>query len=581
MRRQASVLALLAATACHGEEAQHTAGLSPDAGRTPQAATLGSAGLEATLRRQRLSNAVAYIPPQCFTKTRPLGAEAAKNPCYVCHTDAPPPNFVSDGDLQVTLSLPRAAADNPWTNLFRPPETSGPRASDEDVLAYVRRSNYFDGDGDIALARALQSPPAAWDVDGDGAWSGYQPDVWFKFDDRGFDHRSDGAPTGWRAFAYYPFPGTFFPTNGSTDDVLIRLDPRLQEDRTGRFDARVYETNLAIVEALLARRDVPIEPVDEGALGVDLDLDGRLGKATRVAFDEAPDGNGTTRMHYAGKAGEAEAAGQFPIASGLFPLGTEFFHTVRYLDLDASGVVTMAPRMKEVRYARKVSYLTYEALRGRAAADVREQARSRDGSRRINWQGERGIDNGQGWIFQGFIEDKDGSLRPQSREETVFCAGCHGGIGATADAIFSFPRKLGASEAARGWFHWSQHGLRGLPEPKRSDGRYEYSLYLEQAGAGDELRENTEVLHRFFDERSALRPDEVRQLHGDVARLLLPSAGRALDLDRAYRAIVEAQAFDRGRDAVLAPTKSVYEAPPLGQPTGVRAAVAAARLRVQ
>lgn len=196
----------------------------------------------------------------------------------------------------------------------------------------------------------------------------------------------------------------------------------------------------------------------------------------------------------------------------------------------------------------------------------------------MNWQGERGVDNGQGWLFQGFIEDKDGALRPQSREETVFCAGCHGGIGATTDTIFSFPRKLGATQRARGWFHWSQRDLRGLPEPKRSDGHFEYTLYLEQTGAGDELRENTEVLGRFFDGRNELRPAEVHLLHGDISRLLLPSAARALDLDRAYRAIVEQQAFAQGRDAVLAPSTHVFDAAPIGQPTGVRDAMAAARL---
>jgi hypothetical protein len=238
----------------------------------------------------------------------------------------------------------------------------------------------------------------------------------------------------------------------------------------------------------------------------------------------------------------------------------------------------MAARMKEVRYAKKFAFFGYDALRGRAAADVREQAKSRDGARHVNWQGERGVDNGQGWIYQGFIEDSDGALRPQSREETTFCAGCHGGIGATTDGIFSFPRKLGASELSRGWFHWSQRGLRGLPEPKRTDGRYEYAFYLQEAGAGDELRENREVLGRFFDASGALRADEVRRLHGDIGRLLLPSAARALDLDRAYRAVVEQQGFAHGRDAVLAPTTHVYETAPVGQPTGIVKAVAAATL---
>ena len=138
-----------------------------------------------------------------------------------------------------------------------------------------------------------------------------------------------GTPDGWRAFAYYPFAGAFFPTNGSADDVLIRLDPVLREDVDGRYDAGIYMVNFAIVEALITRADVAIDPVDETALGLDLDLDGHLGRATRVAFDSAPDGRGDTRMHYAGRARDLERRGDFPIAPGLFPLHTEFFHTRR------------------------------------------------------------------------------------------------------------------------------------------------------------------------------------------------------------------------------------------------------------
>ena len=119
---------------------------------------------------------------------------------------------------------------------------------------------------------------------------------------------------------------------------------------------------------------------------------------------------------------------------------------------------------------------------------------------------------------------------------------------------------------ARGWFHWSQRDLRGIAEPKRADGEYEYALYLRQAGAGDELRANAEVLARFFDERHALRPNEIERLHGDISALLLPSAPRALDLDRAYLAIVKGQSFDKGRDALLAPASNAYERYRLGSP---------------
>src|ERR1019366_6885534 len=131
------------------------------------------------------------------------------------------------------------------------------------------------------------------------------------------------------------------------------------------------------------------------------------------------------------------------------------------------------------------------------------------------------------------------------------------------------PRKLPATSPARGWPHWSQHGLAGIPEPRWRDGRYEYTLYLEENRGGDDLHENTEVLERFFDDRGRLRPAEVARLHADIGTLLLPSAARAVELDRAYMAIVGKQSFVRGRDAVLAPTVHAYARAPVGERTGI------------
>jgi hypothetical protein len=564
MLLRASVACLLsalgvAATGC--APARSTSATPP----LPRPSPAPPAGL---LAHRPLENRAAYVPLQCFTNTR-AEDRTPKNPCYVCHTRSEPPNFANDEDLQLALKLPLPSKRNPWTNLLSPPVTRAPPENDADILEYVERSNYFDATGNIALARALEAPPVDWDDNANGRWDGFIPDVEFRFDDRGFDRGRDGTPTGWRAFAYYPFPGTFFPTNGSADDVLIRLDPALRQDDGGHPDEAIYALNLAVVEALITRADVAIDPVDEAAVGVDLDLDGRLGRATRVAFDDARDGRGGTRMRYVGLARQLQQTGRLPIAVGLFPPGTEFFHTVRYLDVGADGVVTMAPRLKELRYARKVRWLTYEQLRRRAQLETKETARTPDGTQRVPWLGELGVANEQGWYFQGFIEDRGGSLRPQSIEESTFCEGCHGGIGATTDSIFSFARKLGARAPARGWYHWSQHDLRGLAEPRRQDGRYEYTLYLGAAGAGDELRSNVEVTSRFFDAQGGLRPEEVEKLHADVSRLLLPTGARALDLDRAYRAIVLDQSFDRGRDAVLASSTNVLSEPVIGGKTGI------------
>ncbi len=86
------------------------------------------------------------------------------------------------------------------------------------------------------------------------------------------------------------------------------------------------------------------------------------------------------------------------------------------------------------------------------------------------------------------------------------------------------------------------------------------------------------MLARFFDERGELRSAEVKGLHSDIARLLLPSPTRALDLDRAYHAVVLDQSFDRGRDAVLAPSPNVQATPDLGAKTGVEHPLVAMRL---
>ena len=551
----------------------------PSAHETPEAAAANSPApltdaqtrFREGMRGKNTGNRFAYIPPQCYTRTRDEAAGPVHNVCYPCHLASEPPNFANDEGLQLTFRLPPRAAQNPWRNLFEPAiSRSRARPTADEVLAYVRTGNYEDARGDIALATKLASLPPEWDGEGDGRWNGFVPDARFRFDDHGFDLRPDGTRTGWRAFAYAPFLGAFFPANGSADDVLIRLDPALQEDPAGHADAGVYTVNLAIALALVTRADVPIEPADERALGADLDRDGTLGIATRIAYDG--DAQGATRMHYVGRAAHEK---DFPIAPGLFPLGTEFLHSVRYLDVGPDGVVTMAARMKELRYAKKTRWFSYEDLKTHAAREPLEKFESPDQAKDVLWELDRGIYNKQGWLFQGFVEDETGALRPQTYEETVYCAGCHGGIGATTDSIFSFPRKLGAAAPARGWFHWTQHDLRGLPEPRRKDGEFEYTLYLRETGGGDELRANAEVESRFFDAAHRLRPERVKALHDDVSTLLLPSPARALDLDRAYWAIVREQSFTRGRDAVLAPVTRAYERAPLNEPTGVQSPIAA------
>ncbi|HYI00950.1 hypothetical protein [Hyalangium sp.] len=552
---------LLAACACRGTESK-----SPDAGApSPSPQDAGLALL--STRDDALSHNTPYIPPQCYTKTRE-DTGRTHNPCFACHQGSRPPNYVDDAALQLDFSFPLVARRNPWTNLFVDRRQAVAAVPDEEILTYVRQSNYLDPEGSLILARALQQPPKEWDTDHNGRWEGWIPDLAFSFDTRGFDRRPDGSHTGWRAFAYYPFPGTFWPTNGSFGDVLIRLPEPFRQDEGGKPDLDVYALNLAILEALVTRRDVSIAPVKENRLGVDLDGDGRLGTARQVRFTWAPP---QRTMSWVGRARALQQQGELHLAAGLFPEGTEFAHTVRYLDV-VDGKPRMAARMKELRYMIKKGWLPYGALMQTASREAFEAVQSPDRTRSIGGSTEQGIGNGGGWRLQGFIEDSRGQLRPQSREEHAFCIGCHSGIGATDDSVFSFGRKLPTSEFQAGWFHWSQRGLEGVREPVRADGRGEYAYYLEHNGAGDELRANKEVLERFFTPEGTLRPEATQALRTNISTLLLPSPARALQLDKAYRLIVREQSFTRGRDATLEPAINVHREFPVGDPaveTGV------------
>ncbi|MDD3762803.1 MAG: hypothetical protein PHP86_05900 [Nevskiales bacterium] len=529
--------------------------------------------------RQPVGNVIANIPPQCFTRTQDTAKTGAENPCYVCHAGAPEPNYLSQPELQLSYAFPQVRGGNmtpnEWSNLFVDRGEQIAAIPDSDVLAYVRTDNYRGSGTQIELAQRLSAVPDAWDVNGNGQWDGYVPDAAFAFDALGYDHDPDGAPTGWRAFRYYPFPGAFMPTNGSFDDVLIRLPKPFRQDESGRDDAVVYGINLAIVESLIRRADVPIAPVDEATLNVDLDRDGELGTARRVRFDWAP--LEQRDMSYVGLARLEQAAGRVHLAAGLFPVGTEFLHSVRYLDL-VDGQVVAAPRMKELRYSRKQRWMSYSDLYQQALRDDKEADLDPDRPEQFLGNPESGLKSSLGWVYQGFIEDRNGRLRPQTREESQFCVGCHGGLSATDDGNFAFSRKLADDGDNSGWGYWSQRPFRALPDPLRSDGQPEYATYLKANHAGDEYRANGEVRDRYFDAANQPKADAFAALQNDLEPLMLPSAGRALALNKAYWLVVREQSFAKGRDAMLAPARNVLREVTADQSTGIETPLSAPRL---
>lgn len=465
-------------------------------------------------------NLEPYVPPQCYTRT---GAES--NPCWVCHTSDHGRNHVDDWELQKKYDFTDYDKTNHWTNLFVDRRPLIAHIDDRQVLTYIRQDNY----GTLRAAMRGQQ------------FLGWKPDLDLGkgFDAEGFAR--DGS--GWRAFRYKPFLGTFWPTNGSTDDVMLRLPKRFREDTAGHPSREIYKTNLAIVAAAVGVPDSvpteqlvrPIEPLAEAAAGIDLDGDGRINGTATVLHGLPP--------HYVG------AAREVPVIRYDYPAGTEFLHTVRYIDPEAPD--WMSVRLKELRYAVKLyrqSDHILDATYREVAAEQKSGAPDRFGG-----NAETGLTNDFGWKLQGWIEDRRGRLRLQTREEQMFCMGCHGGIGVTVDSTFALPRKL---PGAAGWGH---ENLAEIPDvPQAGHNAPEILSYFRRVGGGDEFRANDEILRRFFP-RGTFDAPAVRRDGRDIRKLVLPSRQRALALDKAYLSIVRAQGYIKGRDANLAPTLNVYQ----------------------
>ncbi|MES0874543.1 hypothetical protein [Sinimarinibacterium thermocellulolyticum] len=468
----------------------------------------------------RIDNLEAVIPAACYTDT----ADGA-NPCWTCHTAGQGRNRADTVDLQREYAFSDAAMDNGWTALFIDRREQAAAFSTEDMDAWIAADNYTPLR--TALAARLEYP-------------GFVPDLDLHrgVDDQGF--ALDGS--GWRALRFKPSPGTFWPTNGTANDVWIRLPPAFRRDREGRDSRAVYRLNLALLEAAIASPqgvEREVEAVDERLIGVDLDADGELGIARRIVRLPA---------RYAG------AASDIALVVGLYPQGTEFLHSLRYLDLDQPGA--RSRRVRELRYARKWRMLTDEEV----AAAYAEEAREKAAGLLPRFAGTplAGLTNDFGWRYQGFIEDADGRLRVQTHAEQQFCMGCHSNLGVTVDGSFSFARKLPGSAG------WAPQDLRGqLDTAQLGHADPEVLTYFRRARGGDEFLANDELLRRFWHADGTLDEAEVRRAaiggDRDLAWLLLPSAERADALNRAYRVKVLAQDFARGREAPIAPPRRVLK----------------------
>ncbi len=523
----------------------------------------------------------AYISPQCYTKTEDTNNNV-HNPCFSCHINSKAPNFIDDADIQESYGFSENSNINPFTNSFKDRSTLVKAISNKEILSYVREDNYKDKNGDIILSNKLKYDlPKEWDFSysdiKDSKWSGYIPDSYFNFDDEGFDLDNENKFTGWRAFAYTPFLGTFWPTNGSTDDVLIRLPSSMMKDKNGTFSKEVYKINLAIVESMIKEADIEIDLVDEEKYGVDLNHNGILDITSKVVFKwNTPDSLSSYpkviyKNYYVGKAKDELEKNNIHISPGLYPNGTEFLHSVRYIDVkDDNSSIKMSKRMKELRYAKKLSWNNYTQLNNAANAEIKEKDAFPQRLRRISGNNETGLKTGLGWVYQGFIEDKHGNLRPQSYEETLSCIGCHSGVGAITDSTFAFKRKV--NDFDKGWYHWSKRDLSSLKDRVLSNNKGEYAFYLEQNKAGDEFRANAEVKNKFFDTNGNLIQSEINKIKDDITYLIYPSIQRALLLNKAYKVIVDEQSFIYGKDAHVKPLDdTVFKKVIINKSTGINA----------
>lgn len=275
-----------------------------------------------------------------------------------------------------------------------------------------------------------------------------------------------------------------------------------------------------------------------------------------------------TSMRYVGLARLQQAAGTIQMAARLMPTGTEYLHIVRYLDVQNSRT-QMAPRRKELRYSRKNSWLTYHQPRTIADKEIKERHDFPDRTKVVTGNMETRLNLPHGWTYQGFIEDDLGELRPQTYEESYFCTGCHGYIGASNDTTLSFTRKFGHEAFRGGWYHWAEKGFSGTADHVREDGEGEFAYYLKQNPTGNEYRTNSEVLSLFFASDGSPRPTAFAALAQDISTLLMPSAERAVLLNKAYRVVVAEQSFHLGREAVVEPLINVYESVDIDQETGI------------
>ncbi len=468
-------------------------------------------------------NEEAPIPPQCYTKT-----EGINNPCYTCHQTYASSedtsyrtNLRNDGANQGIYNFSDEGEINSWKNLFVDRQKWTKNISNEQIAQYVNQDNYSK------LSSTLENK----------SWQGFIPDLKnYHLGSEAFNQNGIAKDSSaWVAFNYKPFPGTFWPTNGATDDVLIRLSKEFRQ-LDGKYNESVYLTNLSLVEmSIKGLLHIDIFPTDEREITSDLNQDGKLTSGVELL---------AARDFFVGD------AKQIKIPRQQYPVNTEIMHSVRYVGIDEQGKTFIPKRMKELRYMTKTKLMNKDDI---------DSAYRRERKEKLDEQlphyirvKDRGFNNKFGWLIQGYIEDYNGELRPQSYEETFFCMGCHSAIGTTIDQTFAFPRKV---TGKAGWGYINLKGMKDAPSKGQREG--EILQYLQLNGGGNEFRENMEMFAKWYKPDGTVDKEKVKR--ADVFDLITPSKQRAYALNKAYTQIVRTQSYIHGRDANIKSATNVHK----------------------
>jgi hypothetical protein len=382
------------------------------------------------------------IPAQCWIET----SYGTQNACKYCHTDylssISHGNGYPIGEDQITYSFPTANLNRIlWQNVIYP-EKLEQRLKKEaiavpnlDDIEYVRVDNWLPMYSKVRENSSNEWLNTKTKDKGFILFPALNPNHLFPFnqsnptdngthgyiDNEGFVRCERNEYTGWRAVNFFPY-AIFTPLTGSVSGIYLRL-PKVFTTENGVFSTEIYKANLSILEKNIKNQAV-------------------------------------SHNFYVGDASRIE------INKGFYPIGTEFAHPLHYVDLSADGQVgididgvvanslrqfefpgTRSKRVKEIRYMYKWKEVSI--------SDISLEEAEHDGEstefefeKFIGNEGQGWVDNGSGWIISAYIENRYGELRPQTTEELAQCVGCHGKVGNTVDAIWSFQRKLPEME---GW----------------------------------------------------------------------------------------------------------------------------------